>query len=125
VGQAPTWAGQGQRHGDAETIAEPLAELDRSAADVSGEPFHHTWPDEEAGEPLKEVPLLLRSNDESADSPETPQVPRAEKPSSQPQTWFDEQTFAGWTTKDMLAVGGLTFVIVAAVFFVMLTFLNR
>jgi serine/threonine-protein kinase len=124
-GQAPAWAGQGQRHGDAEPIAEPLAELGRSAADVSGEPFHDSWPDEEAGEPLKEVPLLLRSNDESADSPETPRTAQPKKPSSSPQTWFDEQTFAGWTTKDVLAVGGLTFVIVAAVFFVMLTFLNR
>jgi hypothetical protein len=47
---------------------------------------------------------------------------RRREPAPEP---LGDQTFAGWTTKDVLAVGALTFVIVAAVFFAMLTFLNR
>jgi serine/threonine-protein kinase len=113
------------QHGNAEPLAGSPPGIERTAAPAPAEPFHDTWPDEESTETSKDVPLLLRTSDESFDSEELPLAIPRERPPASAQTWFDEQTFAGWSTKDVLAVGALTFVIVAAVFFVLLTLLNR
>jgi serine/threonine-protein kinase len=121
-GVTPEPAGQEYRSALAAPRAEPHAELARSAP---AQPFHDTWPDEEVAESPRGVPLLLRSTEESPSSQASPAVTspqRRREPAPEP---LGDQTFAGWTTKDVLAVGALTFVIVAAVFFAMLTFLNR
>jgi serine/threonine-protein kinase len=99
-----------------EERAETPSEFSASAADA--------WPEPESGEARKEVPLLLRPTGDTGAHRYSPHVsPR--DPEASAGSWFGEQTFAGWTSKDLLAVGALTFVIVAAVFFALLTFLNR
>jgi serine/threonine-protein kinase len=83
------------------------------------------WSEHEGSEQVKDIPLLLRPTGAGAHG----YSPGAKSPSHEPEasagSWFGEHAFAGWTSKDILAVGALTFVIVAAVFFVLLTFLNR
>ena len=84
------------------------------------------WPASENAGQSKEIPLLLRpTGDAGAPSGAPGPQAHARRPDASPGSWFGEQAFAGWTSKDILAVGALTFVIVAAVFFVLLTFLNR
>ena len=112
---------------ETEPIAGPQSELERPAP-APAPSFDDTWPDDEpsdeTAEPHREVPLLLRSTDEPGATQETPRE-TGQRRQDPAQAWLGDQTFAGWTTKDVLAVGALTFVIVAAVFFAMLTFLNR
>jgi serine/threonine-protein kinase len=65
------------------------------------------------------VPVLLTPKEEQASSAgNSPSAVASDVQSS-------DSPFAGWTSGDIVAVGSLTFVIVAAVFFVLLTFLNR
>jgi serine/threonine-protein kinase len=85
-----------------------------------------TTPANESADHSKPVPILLRPSGDTGgyprysppvdDSPAEPESPEPSRPG--------EQTFAGWSSKDILAVGALMFVIVAAVFFTLLTFLN-
>jgi eukaryotic-like serine/threonine-protein kinase len=84
------------------------------------------WAESDGAEQPKEIPLLLRPTGEAGvhSHPPGPQG-HTREPGASPGSWFGEQAFAGWTSKDILAVGALTFVIVAAVFFALLTFLNR
>jgi serine/threonine-protein kinase len=96
--------------------------LDAAAARAAAD----TWPEAEDGEEPRGVPLLLRPTGATSahrHSPAARVQPR--EPEESGGSWFGEQAFAGWTSKDILAVGALTFVIVAAVFFALLTFLNR
>jgi serine/threonine-protein kinase len=44
------------------------------------------------------------------------------KPSS---SWLPQEPFPGWRSKDVIAIGTLTFVVVAAVFFTFLTYMSR
>jgi hypothetical protein len=67
----------------------------------------------------------LRPTGDTGAHPSLPSQAHAREQNSPLESWFGEQAFAGWTSKDLLAVGALTFVIVAAVFFALLTFLNR
>jgi serine/threonine-protein kinase len=84
------------------------------------------WPEGDSDEELKEVPLLLRPSGDPGAHPHASASPlRSREHEASAASWFGDQTFAGWTSKDVLAVGALTFVIVAAVFFALLTFLNR
>jgi serine/threonine protein kinase len=124
-GVAPESAGERRRADSEAWRAETRGEFGRPAPSAPAQSFDDTWPDEEAAEGPKDVPLLLRSTDElpgAQGHPDASSPQRRRQPASAPP---GDQTFAGWTTKDVLAVGALTFVIVAAVFFAMLTFLNR
>ena len=89
-------------------------------------PSDDAWPENESTEPPKEIPLLLRPSGGSSAHGYSPATQaHSREPEASSGSWFGEQAFVGWTSKDILAVGVLTFVIVAAVFFALLTFLNR
>jgi serine/threonine-protein kinase len=122
-GVAPESAGGGRRADSEAWRAGTRGEFGSPAPSAPAQSFDDTWPDEETAEEPRDVPLLLRSTDELPGSQGHPDASSPQR-RRQPAPPAD-QTFAGWTTKDVLAVGALTFVIVAAVFFAMLTFLNR
>jgi serine/threonine-protein kinase len=82
-------------------------------------------PENEHSEHSKDIPLLLRPTGSGAHGDAASAKVPARDSEASAASWFGEHAFAGWTSKDILAVGALTFVIVAAVFFALLTFLNR
>jgi serine/threonine-protein kinase len=97
----------------------------RESRSLFAAPADDAWAESESSAPPKDIPLLLRPTGSGAQGyTASAQVPSPEAEASG-GSWFGEHAFAGWTSKDILAVGALTFVIVAAVFFALLTFLNR
>jgi hypothetical protein len=134
AGSSSSWdSAAGARHEDARSTAWPPApdaewgHAQREPHDASAaRAANDTWRHAEEPQELRGVPLLLRPTGATSAQRYSPatQVPPRE-PQESAASWFGEQAFAGWTSKDILAVGALTFVIVAAVFFALLTFLNR
>jgi serine/threonine protein kinase len=107
-----------EHDGEPATVREPAATTPTRREDDSG----HSQPaagQEPASRERARVPVLLKPKEEQAASAEhSPGALVSDVQSS-------DSPFAGWTSGDIVAVGSLTFVIVAAVFFVLLTFLNR
>ncbi len=105
-----------------EAAVEAQAALDAAWRESTARVDNDPWPNADS-ETTREIPLLLRPTAADGSSADAPTGSRESQPES--GSWLGDQAFAGWTSKDILAVGSLTFVIVAAVFFVLLTFLNR
>ena len=81
-----------------------------------------------AFEPVTTDSMARLSAAQSADSaPALPARPLAATDPAEPQgaSWVREEAFPGWRSRDLVAVGTLTLVVIAAVFFTLLMLVNR